>query len=94
MQIIDEQCREDARAHIDHQHAQCAQLQLDDRAEGVKRQHIEEQVTAISMSEVRKKHALIILPAETSRGDKKNMLFPAKRFIFEKPMSEMSTFIQ
>src|ERR1041385_1948131 len=60
MQKIDEQRRDQARAYIDQQHAQCAQPLLDDGPEGVKRHHIEEQVTAISMSEVRKKHALII----------------------------------
>src|SRR6478672_7410006 len=44
MQIVDEQCREDARAHVDKQHALCAQTQLDDGTEGVERQHVEEQV--------------------------------------------------
>src|SRR5262249_54667218 len=54
MQIVDKQCRDDARAHIDQQHAQRAQIQLDKGTEGVERQHVEEQVTAIGMSEVRK----------------------------------------
>ncbi len=60
MQIVDEQCGEDARDRIDQQHAQCAQTELDDGAEGVERQHVEKQVSAICMSEVRKKHALIV----------------------------------
>ena len=60
MQIVDEQCGEDARDRIDQQHARCAQTELDDGAEGVERQHVEKQVSAIGMSEVRKKHALIV----------------------------------
>src|ERR1051326_7381479 len=93
MQVVDEQCRDEARAHIDQQHAPCAQTPLDDGAEGVERQHIEEQMSAIGMSEMRKKHALII-PAcgNLARREEKHPL-PATLFILEKPISEMSTFI-
>src|SRR5438093_3487195 len=52
MQIVDEQCGDDARDRIDQQHARCAQTELDDGAEGVERQHVEKQVSAIGMSEV------------------------------------------
>src|SRR5215470_725296 len=52
MQIVNEQCRDDARTYIDHQHVQWAESQFDDRAEGVESQHIEQQVSAIGMSKV------------------------------------------
>src|SRR5207253_3809811 len=60
MQIVDTHCGEDARDRIDQEHAQCAQTLLDDGAEGIERQHVEKQVSAVRMSEVRKKHALIV----------------------------------
>src|SRR5262245_58565858 len=73
MPIIDKQCRDDANAHKDQQHAQCAQTHLDDGAEKVERQHVEKQVSAVGMSEVREKHAQIIPACENlTRGEDKH----------------------
>jgi len=60
MPIIHKQRRTNAGGDIDQQHVECAQTELDDRAEGVEREHIEQQVTGVGMREVRKNHALII----------------------------------
>src|SRR5262249_2909717 len=73
------QCRKNSSAHVDQQHVHCAQIKLDDGAEGVERHHVEKQVSAIGMGEVREKHAYIIPAREnlTRRENKHSFSRPA-----------------